>query len=116
MKANICYLYFVTNPTLGKILVLKLWAKMLVANQIAGFFKFFGIQINNEVFYKLILSFWMCLAMHARSTPKQEVYNICNICNIFAIYISLQYFLKNSGMKSIFCMQIKTKVFYKLLV
>ena len=86
MKTNICYLYFVTNPTLGKILVLKLWAKMLLANQIAGFFKFFGIQINNEVFYKLILSFWMCLAMHARSTPKQEVYNI------FAIFaLSLQY-------------------------
>ena len=80
MKTNICYLYFVTSPTLGKILVLKLWAKMLLANQIAGFFKIFGIQINKEVFYKLILSFWMCLAMHARSTPKQEV------------YISLQYF------------------------
>ena len=33
------YLYFTTNPLSGKILVLKLWAKMLLANHIAGFFK-----------------------------------------------------------------------------
>ena len=56
----------------GKCLFLKLWAKMLSANQIAGFFKtlylkkkwmmkfIFGMQINLEVFYKLILSFWVC--------------------------------------------------------
>ena len=37
-KKSYCYLYFTANPLSGKILVLKLWAKMLSANQIAGFF------------------------------------------------------------------------------
>ena len=32
-------LYFTTNPLSGKILVLELWAKMLLASQTAGFFK-----------------------------------------------------------------------------
>ena len=35
MKANI---YFATNLIYGRILALELWAKMLLANQIAGFF------------------------------------------------------------------------------
>ena len=39
----------------------------------------FGIQINMGVFYKLILSFWVCVTKHAQSTQN----------NNFAI--SLQY-------------------------
>ena len=49
----------------------------------------FGMQINTGVFYKLILSFWVCVARHAQSTPpppkKEEV------------RISLQYLEKNVG-------------------
>ena len=38
---------------LGKILVLKLWAKMLSANQIAGFFKIniSKKKVNNEIYF-----------------------------------------------------------------
>ena len=37
MKTNI--VINISPPISGKILVLKLWAKMLLASQIAGFFK-----------------------------------------------------------------------------
>ena len=43
----------------------------------------FGIQINMEVFYKLILSFWVCVTKHAQSTQN----------NKFAIF--LQYLKKD---------------------
>ena len=39
----------------------------------------FSIQINMEVFYKLVLSFWLCVTRHVQNTQN----------NIFAI--SLQY-------------------------
>ena len=31
----------------------------------------FGMQINIEVFYKLILSFWMCITRHFQSTQNK---------------------------------------------
>ena len=34
----------------------------------------FGMQINIEVFYKLILSFWVCVTRHAQSTQNKFVY------------------------------------------
>ena len=34
-----CNRYFATNPVSGKTLVLELWIKMFLANQIAEFFK-----------------------------------------------------------------------------
>ena len=43
----------------------------------------FGIHINMEVFYKLILSIWVCVTRHAQSTQN----------NKFAI--SLQYLKKD---------------------
>ena len=43
----------------------------------------FGIQITIEVFYRLILSLWVCIARHAQSTQN----------NKFAI--SLQYLKKD---------------------
>ena len=43
----------------------------------------FDMQINIEVFYKLVLSFWVCVAKHAQSTQN----------NKFAI--SLQYLKEN---------------------
>ena len=33
----------------------------------------FGMQINIEVFCKLILSFWVCIARHAQSTQNKKV-------------------------------------------
>ena len=32
----------------------------------------FGMQINTEFFYKLILSFWVCVASHAQSTQNKK--------------------------------------------
>ena len=32
----------------------------------------FGMQINIRVFYKLILSFWVCVARHAESTQNKK--------------------------------------------
>ena len=45
----------------------------------------FSMQIKMGVFYKLILSFWLCVTSHAQSIPKQKV------C------ISLQYLQKSMG-------------------
>ena len=59
---------------------------MLSANQIAGFFKmqylkkkvndevYFGMQINIEVFYKLILSFCVVATRHAQSVQNNVAY------------------------------------------
>ena len=43
----------------------------------------FGIEINMEVFYMLMLSFWVCVTRHAQSTQNNQ----------FAI--SLQYLKKD---------------------
>ena len=32
----------------------------------------FDMQINIEVFYKLVLSFWVCVAKHAQSTQNNK--------------------------------------------
>ena len=32
----------------------------------------FGMQINIEVFYKLIPSFWVCVARYAQSAPNEK--------------------------------------------
>ena len=56
MKTNIVVdispSYFTTSPISGKILVLELWAKMLSANQIAGFFKMYYLKkkVNGGVY------------------------------------------------------------------
>ena len=39
----------------------------------------FGMQINIEVFYKLILSFWVCATRHAQSTRNKKFAYLCNI-------------------------------------
>ena len=38
----------------------------------------FGMQINIEVFYKLILSFWLCLTRHVPSSQNKFAY-LCSI-------------------------------------
>ena len=45
----------------------------------------FGMQINIKVFYKLILSVWVCVTRHAHSTQNKK------------FDISLQYLQKNMG-------------------
>ena len=64
----------------------------------------FGMQINIEVIYKLILLFWACVTRHAQSTQNKEFAYLCNISR------------KAWMMKLILCLQINTKVFYKLTV
>ena len=36
----------------------------------------FGIHINIEVFYKLILSFWVCVTKNAQSTQNNKLFAI----------------------------------------
>ena len=55
----------------------------------------FGMQINIEVFYNLILSFWVCVTRHSQSTQNKFAY-LCNISS------------KAWEMKLIFCLQINT--------
>ena len=62
----------------------------------------FGMQIDIEVFYRLTLSFWVCVTRHAQSHPNKFAY-LCNISR------------KAWGMKLMFCLQINTKRFYKLI-
>ena len=39
----------------------------------------FGMQINIEIFYKLILSFWVCATRHAQNTQNKKFGYLCNI-------------------------------------
>ena len=59
------------------------------------------MQINVEVFYKLILSFWVNVTRHAQSTQNKFAY----LC-----HISIR-----AWAKLIFCLQINIKVFYKMI-
>ena len=60
----------------------------------------FGMQRNSKIFYKLILSFWVCTAWHAQSTKNRKFPYLCNS------------YRKTWGMKLFSCLQINTKVFY----
>ena len=64
----------------------------------------FGMQVNIEVFYKMILSFWVCIGRHAQSTQTKKFAYLCNISR------------KTWEMKLIFYFLINAKVFYKLIV
>ena len=66
-------------------------------------FIFFCMQINIEVFCKMILSFWVSLTSHSQSTQNKFAY-LCNIS------------IKTCGIKLIFRLQINTEVFYKMIV
>ena len=64
--------------------------------------------MNYEVYFlhadkHWILSFWVSVTRHAQSTQNKFAY-LCNIS------------IKAWGMKLIFCLQINTKVFYKMIV
>ena len=64
----------------------------------------FGMQINIEVFNKLILSHWVYVARHAQRTQNMKFMYLCNISR------------KTWRMQLIFCPQLNIKVFYKLIV
>ena len=63
----------------------------------------FCMQINIEVFYKLILSFWVNVTRYVQST-QNEFADLHNIS------------IKAWEMKLIFCLQINIQVFYKMTV
>ena len=59
----------------------------------------FGMHRNIKIFYKLVLSFWVCVSRHAQSTQNKNFVYLCNISR------------KTWGMKLFFCLQTNTKVF-----
>ena len=63
----------------------------------------FDMKINIEVFYKLILSIWVCATRHAQSTQNKFAY-LCNISR------------KAWRVNLILCLQVNMNVFYKLIV
>ena len=64
----------------------------------------FAMQVNMEVFYKLILSFWVCVVTHAQSAKKRSL----DISAISPKSIGDDVFF--------FCLQINTIVFYNMIV
>ena len=92
MKANIVFDIWPQMPYLAKILVFELWTKIILANQIAGFFN------------KLILLFCVYGARHAQSTKNKNFAYLCGISR------------KTWGRKSVFYLQKNRKIFYKLIV
>ena len=85
----------------------------------------FGMQINIEVFYKLILSFWVCVARHAQSTENKKFAYLSNISrktwgmklilgkacpNWTSLLFLCNILRKKLEKKLIFCMQISMNV------
>ena len=64
----------------------------------------FGIETNIEVFYKLILSIWLYVTMHAQSNQNKKFAYLCNISR------------EAWRMKLNFYIQINRTVFCKLIV
>ena len=62
------------------------------------------MQINIEIFYKLILSFWLCITRQAQSIQN----NLAYLCSISRNVWVMKWFF--------FCLQIYTKCFCKLVV
>ena len=99
----------------GKILGLELWLKCCPPIKLQDYLKcnnarkkwmmqfIFCMQINIEVFRKMILSFWVSGNRHAQSTQNKFAY----LCNIYT---------KAWWMRLNFCLQINTKVSYKPIV
>ena len=64
----------------------------------------FVMQINIEVFYKLILLFWVCIARLAQSIQIKKFSYLCKISR------------KAWVMNLLFYQQIDTNIFYKLIL
>ena len=65
--------------------ILKNWLMKLI----------FGVQINIEVFYTLILSFWVCTTRHAQSNKSKKFAYLCNISRK-VWWVKLIFCLQNS--------------------
>ena len=66
----------------------------------------FGMQMNIEVFYNLILKFWLIIIRYAQSTQNKFAY-LCSISRKAWVKKLIFFF---------FCLQINTKNFYRLIV
>ena len=120
----ILFLIFTTNFISGKILVLELWAKMLSAIKLQDSLKCnISRKGNDEVYFwdtdkhqsllqvdTIILGMcnqaWRCATRHAQGTQNKNFAYLCNISR------------KNMGgrVELIICLQIYTKVLYKLII
>ena len=112
---DICYWNFTPVPYLAKFWFSNCEPKCCRPIRLQDFLKYnisrkkwtmkfiFGMRINIEVFYKLIISFWVCAARHGPSTQSNKFVYLGKITR------------KTRGKKLIFCLQINTKVFYKLV-
>ena len=56
----------------------------------------FGMEINIEVFYKLILSCWVCATRHAQSTQNKFA-SLCNLQNFTPCFSGDKYLQKSMG-------------------
>ena len=63
----------------------------------------FCLQISAKIFYKMIVSLWVCIARHAQSTRN------------YKFTISSQYFKKNAKDEVDFCLLIIVKSFIKVI-
>ena len=72
----------------------KAWAMKLI----------FYLQINTNIFYKLIVSLWMCMTRHAQSTQNNN------------FIISLQYLKENIKDGVDFSLLIIVKRFFKVIL
>ena len=108
-----CYWYLNINSISDKTLVSSYGPKCYQPIKLQGSLKcnisrkkwmmnfIFGMQINIEVFCKLILLFLLCITSHVPSNQNKFAY-LCSISR------------KASGMRLIFFLHINTKTFYKL--
>ena len=73
----------------------------------------FCMQININIFCKLMLLFWVCATRtrHAQSTQNKKFTYLCNISRK-----TQGEGLAGEGEVDFFCLKINTKVFYKLIV
>ena len=118
MAPKQCFLNFLKSfvMSFSWILILELWAKLLMANQIAWFFKMLYLkkEVNEKVYLWHADKHWSFLqvddiiyavvAKNAQSTQNKMFAYLCNISR------------KTWGTKLIFFLQVNTKFFYKLIV
>ena len=111
LKWHKCYYwYFTTNLISRKILVLELWSIKLKDSLKCNISKtnwlmkfIFGMQRNIEVFYRVMVSFWLCGARHGQTTQNK-------------LLISLQYLKENVKDEVDFLACRKNKGFFKSIL
>ena len=116
MKINIFIDISTLTPYLAKLWVSTYGPKCCQPIKLQGFLKCnisrkkwmmnftFGMQINIEVFYKLIVSLWVCMVRHAQSTQNNN------------FILSLQYLKENVKDRVDFSLLIIVKRFFKVLL